>query len=275
VGGKTYTLAQDVMGIKPAVYANAKTKEVDPASLGDSIQINATDGGDDFNLPEGTRIEISNQVFGSKPQLLYAKSDSEITGGTTRYLSIISQDDLTKAKVQLEAEGLNQVRDKLEAQGNVLADGAFLENTTEFTSDNPVLTQTPSFQGTIKETITGLSFKRKDLDGLIFARIGQTMDPNKTLEQTNPSDTSYKIKNVPDYTNGLAIFEVHFQGEAVFNIDLQNIAPQLVGKSQTQVNEILRSKAAIDRVDITLAPSWQKYFPFFANKIQVSIAKSN
>jgi hypothetical protein len=66
------------------------------------------------------------------------------------------------------------------------------------------------------------------------------------------------------------VLQVHFEGQAVYNVDLQNIAPQLVGKSQSQVNDILMSKAQIDRVDITLAPSWQKNFPFFASKIHVS-----
>ena len=272
VGGKTYQLTQDVMGIKPTVYADARTKEVNPASLGESVPVMAASGGDDYNLPQGTRLEISNQVFGSRPLLLYAKNDTEINGGTTRYLSVISADDLARAKTQLEAEALSQVRDKLGQNGGLLADGAFLNSAEQFTTDSPAGAQTPTFQGTLQETVAGLSFKREDLDNLIFARIGQTMDPNKTLRQSNPSQTTYKIKNIPDFTNGLAVFEVHFEGQAVFSVDLQNIAPELVGKSQSQVNEILRSKAAIGRVDITLAPSWQKLFPFFASKIQVSTA---
>lgn len=269
VGGKTYNLVNDVLGLKPAVYKNAKTKEVDPASLGDPVEIIAVNGGDDSNLPAGTRLEISNQVFGSRPLLLYAKTDSEINGGTTRYLSVISQDDLAKSKAELQAKALRTVREKLAPAGAVLADGAFVENLSQLTTDNPLGTQTPSFQASLEEGILGLSFRRADLDGLIFQRIGQTMDTNKTLEQSSPDQTVYKVKSL-DLNNGLAVLEVHFEGRAVFNIDLQNIAPQLTGKSQTQVNEILRSKAAIDRVDITLAPSWQIFFPFFAAKIKVS-----
>ncbi len=269
VGGKTYNLVNDVMDLKPTLYSNARTKEVDVNSLGDSVDIIATTGGEDSNLPQGTRLEISNQVFGSRPLLLYAKSDTEITGGTTRYLSIISQDDLDTAKTKLEDEALKQVSDKLGASGAVLADGAYVESPPQFTSDNPVLAQTPSFTATLKTVITGVSFNKKDLTNIIFQRISQSLDSNKTLEQSNPDQTVYKVKTL-DINNGLAVLEVHFEGQAVYNVDLHNIAPELVGKSQSQVNEILRSKAEIDRVDITLAPSWQKYFPFFASKIQIS-----
>jgi len=218
-------------------------------------------------------LEISNQVFGSKPLLLYAKTTTEISGGTTRYLSVISQDDITKAKASLESEALKQVNEKLALADSILADGAYVENLSQFTTDNPLGTQTPIFSASLQAGISGLAFKRKDLDNLIFQRIGQTMDPNKTLQQSSPDQTVYKVKSL-DINNGLAVLQVHFEGKAVFNVDLQNIGPELVSKSQSQVNEILRSKAEIDRVDITLAPSWQKNFPLFANKIKVSVAST-
>ncbi len=269
VGGKTYNLVNDVLDLKPTQYLNARTKQVDVNSLGNSVDIIASSGGDDFNLPEGTRLEISNQVFGSRPLFLYAKTDSEISGGTTRYLSVISQGDLDAAKTQLQNEALKQIQNELAINGGVLADRAFVENSQQFTTDNPVNTQTPNFLASMQAVITGVSFNRGNLTNLIFQRIGQTLDTDKTLQQSNPNQTVYKVKTL-DVANGLAVLAVHFEGQAVFNVDLQNIAPELVGKSQTQVNEILRSKAAIDRVDITLAPSWQKYFPFFVNKIKVS-----
>jgi hypothetical protein len=59
----------------------------------------------------------------------------------------------------------------------------------------------------------------------------------------------------------------------LFNIDLKNVSAELVGKSLNDVNEILRSKAEIERVDITLAPVWQKNFPLFASKIKIIVGQ--
>jgi len=78
VNGQNYTLVPDLVQIKPTKYSNSATKEVDLSSLGDPVEITAQTGGQIGNLPAGTRLEISNQVFGSKPQLLFAKSDSPI-----------------------------------------------------------------------------------------------------------------------------------------------------------------------------------------------------
>jgi len=270
VGSKTYSLAQDVSGIRPTTYKNPRTKEVDETSLGDSVDIIATAGGEDFNLPAGTRLEITNQVFGSKPQLLYAKTDTEITGGTTRYLSVISQDDITAARNALQDKAVAQVRDKLGALGLVLADHAFNFGAPQFSTDNPAGAETPGFNATLQVKITGVAFKKDDLNNLIDQRIEQTIAADKTLQKPSTQTASYKVKSM-DPNTLVTVLEAHYEGRAVFNLDLPNLAPELVGKSQNQVNEILQSKAEIDRVDITLAPAWQKNFPLFAGKIKVLV----
>lgn len=269
-GSKTYTLLNDVSGIKPTLYKNSKTKEVDESSLSESVQIVASGGGEDFNLPAGTRLEITNQVFGSKPQFLFAKSNTEITGGTTRYLSTISQDDIDNAKKQLQNEALKEINDKLKGSGLVLTEKAYTFEITQFTTDNAVGTQTSNFSAILKGQVTGMAYNEKDLSDLITARIGQTLSSNKTLQFDNSQPFAVKVKNL-DTTNELATLSVHFEGQAVFNVDLPNITPELVGKSQSEVYEILRSKAEIEKVEITLAPSWQKTFPLFVSKIKLNI----
>ncbi|MFA5991707.1 MAG: hypothetical protein WC794_05700 [Candidatus Doudnabacteria bacterium] len=269
-GSKTYTLLNDVSGIKPTLYKNAKTKEVDDSSLSEPVQIVASGGGEDFNLPAGTRLEITNQVFGSKPQFLFAKSSTEITGGTTRYLSTISQEDVDNAKKQLQNKALQEINDKLKGSGLVLTDKAYIFEITQFTTDNAVGTQTSNFSAALQAKVTGLAYNEKDLSDLITARIGQTLSSNKTLKFDDTQPFAVKVKNL-DIINELGTLSVHFEGQAVFNVDLPNITPELVGKSQNEVYEILRSKAEIEKVEITLAPSWQKTFPLLVSQIKLNI----
>lgn len=269
-GSKTYTLINDAVSIKPTVYKNAKTKEVDESSLSDSLEIAASSGGEDFNLPAGTRLEITNQVFGSKPQFLFAKTDSEISGGTTRFLSIISQEDLDNAKKQLLDEGLEEINSKLKAGGMVLTDKAYNFEVTQFTTDSAAGAQTPNFTASLQAKVTGLAYSQQDLSSLISQRIGQTLSSNKTLQFSTANPAMVKVKNL-DLNNNLASLAIHFEGQAVFNVDLANITPELVGKTQNQVYEILRSKAEIEKVEITLAPYWQKSFPLFVSRIHLQI----
>ncbi len=273
IAGKTYSLVSDVIGLKPTTYLNAQTKEVNQSSLGDSVQIVATDGGDDYNLPAGSRMEITNQVFGSKPQVLYAKTDTEISGGTTRYLSIISQDDFTASQKQLQDEALSEVRQKLNGQGLVLAEGAYSISVSKFTTDNTVGTETPNFQGSLQAQISGLSFKADDLSKIINQRISETLASNKSLVTASANQTSYKAKSL-DMNNQLAVLDAHYQGQAVYNVDISDMPNQFKGKSQPDVQQMLSDSTEIDKVEITLAPYWQKSFPIFSNKITVQTASS-
>ncbi len=272
VGGKTYNLANDVAGIKPVTYKNAKTKEINPDSLSGPVEIIATQGGEDYNLPAGTRVEITNQVFGSSPQFLYAKTGSEIKGGASRFLSLISDGDVTSAKTQLQDKAAAQLKQKLSGQGLVLADKAYIFETPQFTTDNPAGTETPAFQASLQVKVSGMAFKTQDLNNLIFQRVSDTLSANKSLQSKNLDQITYKTKSL-DLNNQLLTLNAHFEGQAVFNLDLPYLAPELVGKTKDQVNGILRSKAEIDRVDITLAPSWQKTFPMFARQIKVSVGE--
>lgn len=271
VAGKNYNLVNDINGLKPTTYTNAKTKEINQSSLGDLVQIIATDGGDDYNLPAGTRMEITNQVLGSKPQVLYAKTDSEISGGTTRYLSVISQDDYISAQKQLQDEALNEIKQKLQGQNLNLADGSYSVTISKFTTDNAVGAETPSFQGSLQAQIIGLSFKADDLTNIITQRIGETLASNKSLQTGVSGQTTYKAKDL-DINNELAVLDVHYQGQAVYNVDISDMANQFKGKSQDDVQQIISSKTEVDKAEITLAPYWQKNLPMLVNKISVTTA---
>ena len=270
LGGNTYNLVNDVVGLKPTTYSNATTKEVNPASLGESVPIVAAQGGDSYNIPAGTRLEITNQVFGSRPQLLYAKTDTPVAGGTTRYLSVISQDDTSGAQTQLQSEALAQVRLQLQNSGEELADGAYSVSISNFNTDSPAGTQTPSFNASLQVQLAGLVFKQSDLTSLISQRISQTLDTNKSLaEGAGQSTVSYSATNL-DINNQSATLSVIFKGEAVYNLDLGGMAAELTGKSLAQVNRILTANDAVDKVEMTLAPVWQKNFPFLASKINIT-----
>lgn len=274
VGSKSYVLLTDITGLKPTTYKNAKTKEVDISSLGASIEVEALDGGENFNLPAGTRMEVSNQVFGSKPELLYAKTDTEISGGTTRYLSLISQEDIDNARNDLATKAFSQIQAKIKTSGLTFPEKSYVFEPTSFSTDNPVGAQAPSFQGTMVAKVSGIAYKIADLRTLISKRIKQTLSSNKVLKEKSPESTSIKVKNY-DSVNSVAVLVVHFEGRALYDLNLNSVESELVGKSQNEAYEILRSKAEIDRVEITLAPSWQKNFPLFANKIKVEVIKDN
>lgn len=272
IGNKTYVLKEDAMGIKPTTYKNATTKEVDESSLMPPFAVIATTGGDGSNVPAGTRVEISNQVFGSKPQMLFAKTETAVTGGTSRFLSLVTDQDTISAQSALGDKAVAELRTTIESGGWVLADKSYVLESQGFSTDKTVGAESPTFTATLKVKVTGLAFNMKDLSGLIEQRINQTLAAGKSLVIESSDQIDFRVKTI-DLAAESAVLMVHFEGKAVPGLDLHDVANQLVGKSQNQVNEILRSKAEIEKIEITLAPTWQKRFPLFASKIDVSLVK--
>ncbi len=270
LGSKTYALMNDALGIKPTTYKNAVTKEIDPASLSDPVEVVAVDGGDSFNVPGGTRIEVANQVFGSKPLFLYAKTETPITGGTTRFLSVISPQDITAAQASLADAAIKNVNDKIAANDQALIEKTYTLQPVSFTTDSPAGTQTPSFNATLKVRILGLALKRGDLTQLVSDRIGQSLPANTVLVIKKDEQISFQAQAV-DVNAGTATISVHFEGNIVSKINLGNIASDLAGKTKNQGNDILRTRADVDQIDIAISPSWQSSFPWFANKIKVTV----
>lgn len=270
VNGQNYSLVQDVVQINPTKYSNPITKEVDTSSLSDPVEITAQTGGETGNLPAGTRMEISNQVFGSKPQLLFAKTYTPVTGGVSRYLSVISNQDLASAQSTLKQKALAQLQSKIDAQGESFLDNGYTFVGGNFTADKAAGTQSPTFTADFKATVQALVFKKSDLSKFIYSRIRQSISGDETLQTDNGLDGSYKIKSF-DYNAGAAVISAHFESKAVSNVSIQGLSGKLVGKTPTEVNSILTAMPQIDRIDVVLVPSWQKTFPWFSKEIEVKL----
>ncbi len=273
VGEKTYVLGSDVRLLQPTKYKNSKTKEVDQNSLSESYKIIALEGGESFNLPAGTRLEITNQVFGSRPKILYARTETAISGGTSRFLSVISKADITESKNQLTNLLFQELTQKLGKEGLVLVEGAYKIETVNFDTDNPALTESPSFNAKIEIKIQGLAINKETLQNLVTDRIKLTLSSNKTLVVDNWDQVTIKVKSI-DYKNQLGTLLVHFEGKAVSDINLESLKPNLRGKNIDKVNEMLNSNSEIDRIDVNLAPSWQNSFPWFESKINMKLGNS-
>lgn len=271
VGNKTYRLVNDIQGLKVTKYKDLKTKEVDESSLDEPVEVVADQGGEEYNLPAGVRMEVTNQVFGSKPQFLFGRTEKAVMGGTSRFISLVTQQDIDASRTALGDQLLKMINDKLISSGLQMLEKAYAVEVLQFSTDKPVNTESPSFTATLKAKITGLAIKPEHLSSLVNDRISQTLSANKSLESTSQMP-DYKLKTV-DLAAEQASISVHYEGRAVMNMNLNNITTELVGKNRRQAAEILRSKAEVDRIDITLAPSWQKNFPYLKSKINVYIER--
>ncbi len=261
LGTKTYKFKTD--------QSNVRTSP-STTSTPNVAQVEASEGGESFNVPAGTRLEITNQVFGNKPQALYAVVESAIVGGSSRFITTITEEDLKRAQSELSAQAVQEVRDELKASNITLPDQAFTATASEFVPSAQAGTEAQSFTAIQKVAISGLGFSSLDLATMLRSRILNTLGASVNLQEPSKDVVSYIIKDL-DVATGVMRLTVHYESQAIGQVDVTNITSSIVGKSKEQASEILLANEQIERVDIALSPSWQSSIPRFKQKIDLKL----
>jgi hypothetical protein len=262
--GKTFVFTTDQNYIKP-VSAKALTSP----SAGHVASVVATAGGEASNLPAGTRLEITNQVFGSKPQLLYAVVEDAFVGGNSRFVSVVLPEDLTRAQTKLTETAISQVVTSLKAEGQYVAERAYDVSVINFSADKPAGTESTTFNAQLKVQFRGLSFDPVALTDLVRSRVNQVLPPGGHLESAAQDQINFTVRQFDSLAGALKLV-VHFESKVYKNLDVSPLAGQLLGKPKQQALDLLAQNKAIDHAEIDLWPSWQSSMPQLSSRIELS-----
>ena len=132
-----------------------------------SVTITASDIGQDYNLPSGTKFSI-----GSNSNIA-AKNDNALSGGTKKSITVVSDADLNKLLTDLPASLEQKARDDLKSKA---------------TSEKTIITQF------ISETVDSKSFSKKSGDESSNVNLNGTV---------NFKAISYLNKDMEDFANSL------------------------------------------------------------------------
>ncbi len=263
VGSKSYVFTADQSGIKAVADANSESS----ATVADIV---ATEGGEASNLPAGTRMEITNQTFGNQPSRLFAKTVTQVIGGSSRFISIITAEDLKLAQDELTKQVIVGINTKLQADNRKLIDGSFSVSVSSFTSDKPVDTESPTFIAQSQIVITGLGINEQELKQMVRQRLLLSLGTGKTLQDIGKDQVIYKIKNI-DTSSGVMQLSLHYESAAVPAIDINNLKNQIAGKTKIEASELILANPDVDKAEITVQPGWQTSLPRFSSKIKLEI----
>jgi hypothetical protein len=263
VGSKNYVFTADQTAIKALPNANSDQD----ATVADII---AQAGGDSFNLPSGTRLEITNQSFGSQPQRLYAKTVTQVIGGSSRFVSIITADDIKSGQQGLTDQLLLKIREELAVNRHKLIDGAYTITQNGFITDKSEGTEAQTFAAEAQVVIAGLAFDEQATKEMLRQRLQMSMAANRALQNISADTITYKVKNI-DIPNGVMQLSVHYESKALPNIDATALRNQVTGKGEDAAKELILNNPDVERVEITVSPAWQSTLPRFSGKIDLEV----
>jgi hypothetical protein len=267
----------EFQGFSGVTYAFVDAVTVPAASNGQpgetTANVASADGGEAGNSAVGMLTgQLPNGVY-------YSNRMSEVTGGTQKTITTVSQDDIDQLKAELDKELLALATTTELDQGLLLVPSTVKPVTDAGTAtpsggpytfsqqagdeaDEVTLTATVTFSGTAYDPSALTEAAIPQLQAEVAA--GQTFDPDSVRVNT-PAETGN--------ANGVISLLATVSGEAIPGFDEETkdaLADQLAGKSMSEVEQTLHGLDYADDFSVTYSPSWlPKRVPSSGDRITI------
>lgn len=253
--------------------ASGSSDPTNPSAGTASISVTATDIGQQYNLPSGTKFSIANQ----DSSVLAAKNDTAFSGGTKKTITVVSQSDIDKVTTEL-TKNLGQkaqqdVQKNINGGMNILP--IFLSTTMSGKQlDHKAGDQASSVTLTATISYDALSYNKADLDKVAQAII-QANNQGENISTHNVQET---VQNPTVSKNGQDInATLQIKAGLLPQIDTNAVAKQLAGKPVSSAQSILTNVPQLAGVKATLSPNLfflPQSFPHIASHILVGVASN-
>lgn len=262
-GDKTF-ITQTAVTIQPSGFTGNTCKSDKPSA---EVSVTAAKGGDIYNLAART---YSVNGFAT----MSAVDSIGMSGGTSKLVSSISQEDVDAVKATLQKGVSDKEKEQLASQ--IKSAGLFpLSETFLATYEAPLSSPAVGEEATegtvtLKATFTMLAIKESELVEII-----------KKSQESNITTATQKI-----YDNGLSKAKVgqlerKSSGESklLFTatasvgpfIDTTEMAKEIKGKSAGETKSIIGERPGIDSVEVEYSPFWVYRTPNRLNQINIVI----
>lgn len=233
-----------------------------------SVNVEAYKGGEEYNL-DPTTFTIVNF-----PNLSAASSD-KFTGGVSKQITVISDDDIAKAKASLEDELKTSIQNALvnitkDKQLSFINDAIDYE-VENYSTDKPAGTEADKFSATLKVNGKTIAFSQKDYQASIINALGSKITSDKELVLSPSDQISQGDINI-DYSKGVMKINGKIKTKLAPKINTESIAKYAKGKNISQTETYIKQQNQdISSIKVSLSPSWWGRMPVKTSNIAVGI----
>ncbi|OGZ57287.1 MAG: hypothetical protein A3F94_03355 [Candidatus Spechtbacteria bacterium RIFCSPLOWO2_12_FULL_38_22] len=203
----------------------------------------------------------------------YGKSESSMEGGFKGKTTVVTQEDIDKAKEKVNEEFLNSVeqtlRDKVPDNLLVVAETFEVEFETVELNAEP---QDPKEEFSMRVVAVARTFLVKEsdvLDAIEHFFVNST-EYSKDYELSDKRRIVYNVKEL-DYSKGYS--SVVLEVDSIFNrsFPTELLYEEIRGKNEVEVRRILSAKEELERAQVRLWPFWVRTIPQELNKIEINL----
>ena len=269
--GKNFILTTDL--IIPGATLTLKEGQVvtNPGKINGNIE--ATDAGESHNVNAG-KFTIAD-IPAEKREKIYAESTAQLSGGSTKEITIVSAADIELAKEVLKIEIANKAKDELnnQSKGSMLLDSAIYVETLEEVPSSKEGVEANDFNMKIKAKARALVFSESGFRDVFLGKVKEKVPNDKELLLTDggTDEIIAKAKDV-DMEKGQMTIIGSISTKIGPKIDLSGLKAKLAGKKTSQAVEIAKATKSIEDANIVIQPNWLfNYLPFSSKQITVKV----
>lgn len=233
-----------------------------------TVSVEAQEPGERYNIGS-SNFTIYNQ------SMLTASNQSSFTGGVTRQVTVVSQEDINKAYEQLENDAKLDVKNNLtnQAKDKKLT---LLSNTIEYkrlnnSTNKQVNEETDKFSANLKVNGKTIGFSEEDYRKSVIAVLGEKVPDGKELVLSSDDEIAQGDIDL-DFSKGTMQINGTIKTKLAPKVDLSGLSKSLKGKSIISANNLLRENSNISSSQITLKPNLFGTLPRLSGNIHVIIS---
>lgn len=232
------------------------------------VDITAKVIGDSGNLKSGTVFKVGD----ADVNLVFAKNETNFSGGSSKKITIVSADDHKKSKEDLLKKLEEAVKKKLETENPqiVIPEGGFENEITSEVYSQKVGDEKSSFRLSMEVKFSAKSFSENDLKEILIDEISDNIPNDFVLDPDNVIVSSEVLRQEGTDLNILG----KIKAALLPAINEEEVKRNISGKDFGSVDGYLQSLNSVSGFEIKVMPSPFRIFgilPLLKNKIDIDI----
>jgi len=239
-------------------------------SSSNSVAVTAANSGESYNIAAASYTTAA--LSGN-----FTISGSSMSGGTTKVVKVVTQQDVDTAKAKIDAKddvSKKNLQQQLEKDDYFVIQSSF-KKSNESTVPSPGVDQEGAeVKVTYSADYTMLGIKRDDMKPLIKNSIKDDIDTDRQQIQEDGLDqATFTIKSVA--ANGDTVIAVATKAEVGPDIDTEALKQEILGKKSGETENIVKDLPGVKNVEVDYSPFWVSRTPKAADKITIQFKSNN
>jgi len=259
-GGIEFVVDQAVS--VPKASLNAAGDKVAGKASG---KVTAKNAGEKSNLPSTSTYSVTGKNL--------VTASGETSGGISKEIKIVTEEDLTKAQLAVKEELSDSVKkdliDLAEKDKLSIFDNGISNETISFSSSKNADDEADKFDYTIKLKFYTIGFSRKDLNDILITSSENGLGEDKMLIDPEEADITHALTD-SNIDNGTLKIKSKLVGKSGQRLVEETIKNQIKGKSVVAAKQIIMNNKDVEKVDVNVRFSPLKQIPLLVKNIKIT-----